>query len=280
MCKLLFDLTSRERALNSLSMFIGRKEGEICSIINRNCFDDNLNYRDIQDILLEELDIDEDELSLEDIEIKSIHVTTGNNDEEFRKNGLLNLREVLRRDTTMSRFLHDEGIKIDIENKLIEYKDKKYSISNEDENNFVYHKLFNDYLINGFHCDENPIDYDGLVAFRPEFINELGKLIKNPKLQYDWKMKFNKCYLIEYKTNPYNYEWFNYQIDSLNSKEEFESDMDYYIKRWLIRSAIVVIIEDIKGMGLPEIFSYARFNYNFSSDEILKITDVTNKRIN
>lgn len=282
---LLFDLTSSEEAMKSLSSFIGKSKREIFLSLQRNSVGDYIDFKEIHTKLVEELKVNSDELHLNDVEIKSIHVTTGNdNGESFRKNGLMNLRETIKNDTLMSRFLFDNGIQLDIENRVVTYKKKQYLMKNEDEKfgvekNYVYHKLFKDYLINGFHCYENPICYGGQVAYRPEFIAEVGKLIRNRQLEYDWAKAFNQCYIVEYKTSPYNYEWFNYQIDNL-TEDEFNEDKDYYIKKWLIRQSINVIVSNIKGWGLPKIFSYMKFNYNVLSSEIIKVVDVTTERDN
>ena len=278
---LLFDLTTVEKAMNSLSEFIGKDKREIfmCLIKNNKkyCNDDNKIY----DKFLEELNIDLDKLSLDELEIKSIHVTTGNdNGNSIKKNGLKNLRETIKTDTPMKKFLNDREIEIDIEKQEIKYQGK--CIFSEDEQkkcvldkNFIFHKLNKDYLINGFHYANEPIKYGGGVAYRPEFIAEVGKLING--LEYEWRKIFNQCYIVEYKANPYNYEWFNYQIDNID-KEMFEDDKDYYIKTSLIKNSISVIVEDINDSKADEIFSYAKFDYNVPSSDIINIIDVTSQR--
>lgn len=280
--KLLYDITNKDRAIESLSKYLNINKDEIFKYILCNVSEE-IDYINMYYDLIQYFNINFEELSVENVEIKSIHVTTGNDDGKFIiENGLLNLRNVLINDTPMYKFLINRGIEINIDKRLIRYKDKLIEIQDESkkisaEKSFVYHKLFKDYLINGFHCDEEPIKYGGNVAYRPEFIRSLGILLNYNQLEYEWAKEFNQCYIVEYKANPYRYEWFNYRIDNL-TQEEFENDKDKYIKKWLIMQAIMVIAWDMLGWGRPEVFSYFGFNNNVLPSEIISVIDVTKER--
>ncbi len=279
---MLFDLTTVESAMESLCEFIGKNNREVFRylLLNKN----NDDYKVIFDNFIEKFNINIDkDLTLDGMEIKAIHVTTGNDGGEFiKENGLKNLREVVKSDNPMSNFLKEQGIKIDIDNKLICYKEKSYPIEDNREytgfkKNLVYHKLFDDYMVNGFHYNNNPLSYGGEVAYRPEFIVSIGKLIKNMEIENKWKENFNQCYIVEYKTSPYNFESFNYVMDGIYISD-IEENKDFYIKYWLIMESILIILSDIKGSNHCEIFSYANRDYSFPSSEIMRIIDVTNIR--
>lgn len=280
--KWLYDITDSEKALESISKLINISECDIYLFLLKN----STKYLDCEELyceMIKKFHIDFEKIDLDIIEIKSIHITTGCDDgKSILDNGLLNLREAIKRDTPMRRFLNNKGIEIDIENKMIRYKGKELLIEDNskkswEENDFVYHKLYEDYLINGFHCDEAPIKYGGNVAYRPEFISSLGKFVKNENIQYDWANKFTQCYIVEYKANPYKYAWFNYQFDGLN-EECYKENEQYHIKKWLIRQAIYVIASKIVGYSKPEIFSYLGFDENIPKEDIIKITNVTSER--
>ncbi|HAT4183915.1 hypothetical protein ACV3Z6_13525 [Clostridium perfringens] len=279
---MLFDLTTAENAINSLCEFIGKNKSEVFRYLLLNKNSDN--YKEVFDNFIEEFNINIDEdLTLDRLEIKAIHITTGNDNGKFiKENGLKNLREVVKSYNPLSNFLQEQGIKIDIDNEVICYKGKLYPIEDESKyigfkRNLVYHKLFDDYMVNGFYYNNNPLSYGGGVSYRPEFIVSIGKLIGNEKIENEWIKTFNQCYIIEYKTNPYNFESFNYVIDGI-STSDVEENKDFYIKYWLIMESISIILSDIQGSSYSEIFSYANRDYSFPSSEIIRIIDVTNIR--
>ena len=65
------------------------------------------------------------------IEIVCRHMTTTNDIEisNFKKVGLLDLRNVLRINSPLSQYMHQNGISIDIDNKEIQINDIKYHIT-------------------------------------------------------------------------------------------------------------------------------------------------------
>lgn len=250
--------------------------------IKRNVGEEFDYYKMYYD-MIKHFNINVEELSINEVEIKSIHVTTGNDDgKSIKKSGIFNLQKALVEGTPIHKFLLDREIKIDINNRLINYRGKDLEIRDDSinfngEESFVYHKLYKDYLINGFHCVEKPLEYGGRVTYRPEFIYSLGIFLGYNELQYEWKNEFNQCYIVEYKANPYKYEWFNYQIDNM-TQHEFEENKEKYIKKWLIIQAINVISYDVLEWGKPEIFSYMGFENNVPSSDIIKVIDVTKER--
>ncbi|MBU3102921.1 hypothetical protein [Clostridium gasigenes] len=283
---ILFDLTSNLEALGSLSKFANVSQSEIVSFLN-SCDRYNIDYRENYYKFIEKFNIKLDNLRLDNLEIKSIHVTTGNDDGEYiLNNGLLNLKEVVKRDTPMNRFLIERGIEIDVENKILRYNKKELIISEDNcrksngEKNYVHHKLYRDYLINGFHYNNKPLKYGGMVAYRPEFIYSLGDLIRYRDLEKTWENTFNQCYIVEYKCKPCNIEWNSYVKDIMEDDDGIEPSLEKIIKRWLINNSLYVIFNYILGSDGVEIYSFLKPNYNVPSSDIIKIINVTSKRNN
>lgn len=72
------------------------------------------------------------DVDISDLRIMAFHVV-GALDEckEIRENGLMNLQEVLKRDTVISRALGHYGIFFDIENRILHCNGEKYDIDYE-----------------------------------------------------------------------------------------------------------------------------------------------------
>ena len=118
----MYDLTDNERALNSLSRLVNIDANKLFQFIKKNLTEE-IDYTKIYYDIVKHFDIDIENLKLDDIEIKSIHVTTGNDDgQSIKRNGLFNLQNVIRENTPLRKFLVDREIRIDIDNKLIKYK--------------------------------------------------------------------------------------------------------------------------------------------------------------
>ncbi len=82
--KLLYDLTNSERALNSLSRFTNISTRELELYIRQNIRDE-VDFTNMYFDIVNIFDIDVENLKLDDIGIKSIHVTTGNDNGESIK---------------------------------------------------------------------------------------------------------------------------------------------------------------------------------------------------
>ena len=146
--KLLYDMTDAENAIESLSKFLNIGKIELFSFISIRADQDIIDYNKTYEELILEFDIDINELSIDNIEIKSIHVTTGDdNGYSIREKGLLNLQQSLKQNTPLRKFLLRRDIRIDVESNLIYFKDNKLVIVNDTSDykgnkNYVYKKLY------------------------------------------------------------------------------------------------------------------------------------------
>ncbi|WP_442637662.1 hypothetical protein [Rossellomorea marisflavi] len=118
---------------------------------------------------LERFDIDLEKSFQDDIKITCRHaLATDNNGFAFLKEkGLLNLKVMLEVKTTLSSFLLEQGIKVNVEEKILEFDGKKYPIL--DNNTRCERCIYDKYECKDFISDE-PILRDC------DYRKELGKL--------------------------------------------------------------------------------------------------------
>ncbi len=185
-----FDMTSREALMQSLCSYFGLSEEQIGDFVLMN-----------EDVSLELFfhtnDIMKEQLKIHDLYVASYHSTT-NMDRcaSIQTLGLLNLRETIRQDTPLARYLRERSIIFDLDNKTISRHgtmfdlEKKYVGVSDTPNrakDHVSYKLYEDHQINGFLFTEDVLDYGGYVHLRPEFLMNVAQLFKDQKLESDWE---------------------------------------------------------------------------------------------
>lgn len=284
MSELIIDLTNKDEVLKSLSKFVGVGERDIVLFLCTKCgrYVSKNTYEDF----IEYYGINVKEIDLNDIYLKSIHVTTGRDKgQSIIKNGIYNLQDALRKETNLKKFLNKYEIFVDVDKKLIKYRDTEIKLEYKlkkiigEERNWVHYKIYDDYMVNGFHWNDNPLKYGGQVAYRPEILHNIGELLGCNNLGLDWYRANNECYIVEFKAKAREHLWFNFQIDNL-SEEEFNSDKDKYIIKWIIQQSLHLIKEQLSGSKGYEINSYLERGYNVPSSDIIRVTDVTELRNN
>ncbi|NFH69067.1 hypothetical protein FDC35_03945 [Clostridium botulinum] len=275
--EIIYDLTSFESALKSLQILTNINEKRKI----RAFISENKENPCVYKKFCKQLNVNFDNLDISNVVLKVIHVTTNNNNcEELKSLGLLNLKDTIKLDTQLSRYLKQYGVVIDIEKEIITYAGRSYSKSdltkyNKFSNKYdkikdTFRKLYDDYQVNGFICDDNPVDYGGGVRYRPEFLYNLSSLLENKSIEQDWIYKSNnKCYTIIFKASVYDFIWFNY-TEEFETQEDYNDNKDFYIKKWLINSALWVLNDGLFYGSLPEIFAYLNFNYKVSPKDIIK----------
>lgn len=280
--KWLYDMTDAENTMKSLSKFLNIGKRKLFRFMYTRA-NEYIDYDKFYEELIEEFDIDIDKLYIDNVYIKSIHVTTGNdNGHSIKEKGLLNLQEALTQDTPLRNFLLKKDIRVDVENKLVYFRDKKLLIVDDksdykDNKNYVYNKLYRDCEVNGFACDEAPLEYGGDVANRPEFLYNLGIMLRYITLEEEWKIDNRQCYIVEYKYPHEKLAWFTLILNN-EDEDEIEEARESYVKEWLIRQSMTVLIYDIKGWGKPEIISYLKLSENIPNYDIINVIDATEER--
>lgn len=244
---LIFDITNSESAFEFLKGFLHIDPERIMKFITSNPKDYYVSdFIEVNNINLKDL-------SINDVEMVVVHVTTNNDDcESIKKYGLLNLQQALTMNTPLKKHLKKNGIEFDIYNNIIslnsEFRELKYDTETDEEDmaedrkrmNEVARKIYFDHQINGYFCVKNFRDYGGNVHERPEIINDIANLFRKggQKFEDEWKIN-SREYLIKFKASIEYFIWYNFYSKKCYYEDDFESKEE--IKHWLIDKALSVI---------------------------------------
>lgn len=261
--EVLYDLTSLEPALESLSKLINVSVFKVKLLVIKN--KDNID--NLINKLIRGFDLNINNIDISNLYLKILHVTTSNdNCESIKKFGLLNLQNAIKEEnTSLSAYLKRKGIKVNLEKESIEYDGNVFTKDTCEKNmKICFTKFFNynHYPINGFIYGDDPTNYGGEIKYRPEIIGNLAKGLRNIGIEQDWKNEF-KCYTIVFKAHVYDL-----YFDTYTTLDLYEEDRDFEIKKWLLEYS-VKLIHDL-------------FYYRSSSDKYAfmnKEFEVTQKNI-
>lgn len=195
-----FDMTSRDALMQSLCSFFGLSEEKIEDFILMN-----------EDVSLKSfcrtMNITEEQLKLPDLYLASYHCTTSmDRCTSLQTLGILNLREALRQDTPISRYLRERGVIFDLANKTVQRLDTVFDLRNNyggvtpnRAKDIVAYKIYNDHQVNGFLCTDDVLKYGGYVHLRPEFFIDVAELFNDPRLLSDWENDPNRqAYVLKF----------------------------------------------------------------------------------
>jgi len=189
------------------------------------------------------------------IEIICRHMTTTNDIEisNFKKVGLLDLRNVLRINSPLSQYMHQNGISIDIDNKEIQINDIKYPITLHGEPCQKCIKKLTKRCQSFEKCNlRRALDTLGLKLYEygatleffihatieqmkryssisscPEILQTLDKIVaairnapNHYDLSYEWARNHPKCYMIEFPAKLSDMETYA-PIDYQSAYEEY-----------------------------------------------------------
>lgn len=279
---MIYDITSFDSTKKSLAELLDLAEWKIEEFV----FLESTNLLEF----LGKFDITDKKLLEKDIELVSIHNTT-TNDEclSLKEKGIINLQAAVIEDTPLKRYLSKKDVHIDVKNKFILYKGKKYDISEknvprgsyflsakETYKNDVIRKFYEDFQINGFLCHENILTYGGYTRYRPEILLDLGHYLQDSSIETDWvNDKSNKSYVVKYKQPLHNYKYFTFPADNVDADFGLTIDMfDILSKdeinvmaiKWLINKSLTNIRYDVS-----ESASYVNPELKIDPEDILDI---------
>lgn len=271
---LIFDITTYDTAIRFLTKFTNLSKYKVLKYIKNNSNDYNASC------FIEELNVQLEELSLEDIDVAILHVTTnGDNNQSIKKYGLLNLQQSLTMNTPLKKFLKERNIIFDIYNHTMLIKDKTVDItysneylshnSLEERINNISYKIYKDYQINGFFCSPNPLAYGGGVSRRPEILSNINQLFKNAPFETDWKEQ-SKSYIIKFRVPLDELIYFSFYDSNAAYMEDIFDKQE--IKHELINKALKVIWNYYYMNQLPEIYAYLKPEVFVPYRNILSIT--------
>lgn len=271
-----FDLRTRDAAYYFLLDFMGMTSNEYITEGHINCENDfelfwNRNIERIKSVDISRL------------KIMAFHVV-GSIDEcsEIKANGLMDLQKVLSTNTTLKRMLAKWGIEFDIQNKRVLRNGKSYGIDYEKYQNKqflsgidkalndVAHRVFYDYCVNGFLCNDDVKNYGTDIHKRPEFLLKLSKLFPEAKqLDSYWRSKA-KSYRIDFYATLDQVHRFNFELDELNDPPYdgwFELDDDMKIKKWMLSHAIERAYGDLEMQ-----FLYIKDGVTVPANQIVSVS--------
>lgn len=118
---IVFDFFNPKECINSLIKHFNLEKKAVHNYLeNYGCLD---NYTKIKIDFIKEFKIDLPSVDIKSTKIKCKHLTTSfDNLESIKRYGLLPLNKVLQLDTTLNRFLKENEIEINVEEKTLKYK--------------------------------------------------------------------------------------------------------------------------------------------------------------
>jgi hypothetical protein len=117
------NITTAFDALKSLETWLNIRGEDILKLAS-----DKKHICYVQDFI-EHFSVEDTAIMRGNLDLVSLHVTTNHdNCETIKKYGLMNLQDTINCDTDLAIYLREHGIRIDLAEKIIEYKGKLFSI--------------------------------------------------------------------------------------------------------------------------------------------------------
>lgn len=148
--------------------------------------------------------------------LASLHVTTNEDScEAIRKYGLLDLQRAVVEETSLKHFLQEHGISIFPDQYLLKHNGNIYNLNphstgyaSDNERgllDYISYKLYRDYPVCGFISSNNVLGYGGMVNRRPEFLNNVSRLLDLPELVSGWERR-TTTYILKFRISLARYE--------------------------------------------------------------------------
>lgn len=217
-----------------------------------------------------------EQIDIESLEMVAFQVTTSSDEcAEIKKYGLRNLQWVLSNDTNLCRFLKDNNISFDIENRLLYIGDTAYDIDYEKYRNLdmisrrneqlhnIGHKIYYDFQINAFMFHKDIYEYS-TICQAPEFLYTLAVLNEATKgIDTKWK---NMCkpYVVKFKCKLKDLAYFTF-YEREDAYNEDRQENWSKLKKLLITSAV----ERAWGNKTSEAVAYMKPDVAIAPENIL-----------
>lgn len=245
--KMDFDLRTNDSAYYSLLHFLGMTREEFVMDYVVECESDAERFWSKHFATIDDVDIS-------DLRFIVFHVT-GSLDEcqEIKSNGLMNLQEVLSRDTILSCVFKQYDLIFDIPGKTLSYKGKAIDISHEkyvgrggasESEKLIEklsHRIYYDYCINGFFYCDDIIGYGTRIHERPEFIDKIVRLFPDLKpLESQW-INQSKSYKVNFFVTSNQLHGFTFSLDEVvYAPHDFYQELtdEQKLKKWMVLTAI------------------------------------------
>lgn len=272
----IFDMTSKDSLMESMCRYFGLSEEQIEDFIIMN---DDVSL----DSFCEANEIMEDSLIRPDLYLASYHSTTNMDGcASIQMLGLLNLRETIRQDTPLAKYLIEHDVIFDLDNKTVRREGNVYDLrknysgigdTSNEVRDFVAFKLYEDHQINGFLCTEDVLDYGGDVHLRPEFIMNVAKLFKDQRLESDWVRDPNRqAYVLKFIAPISDYSPITFAIHREFLAETSSEEIEEMKLHGLLTTALRALSSCIAwGMGPEDTISFLNEDASVPPQNIIQI---------
>lgn len=186
-----YDITNKQKALTTLSNWLNVESKSISRYLETH----TKNYS--AEDFVETMGIRLDEYDLKTLNIVGIHVTS-NEDEchEIKQIGLLDLNQVLRKQTSLTNFLKEHHIEFDLDNHQINYNGKRVSLLDHSMK-VLYQKIYQENQIHAFFRVGDFGYHSAKMIIRPEILTMLAHLFDDQQLLYFWDLN-NETFVIKF----------------------------------------------------------------------------------
>lgn len=195
------------------------------------------------------------------IRIYAFHVCGSlDNCQSIKQNGLQNLQILLSTDSIINRVFKKNGLSFKIQDKVMVYQGREYNVDYESYRNrhflsdtdellkSISYRLYYDYCVNGFMCNDNVFSYGTDIHERPEFICDLVKMFPAlSKMEFEWKQQMTS-YRVDFFAYVKQLHRFNFDLDNYRDppyEEWYDLDDNSRILKWMLSHAIDRAFDDL-----------------------------------
>lgn len=225
-------------------------------------------------------------VNVTDIRIMAFHITATQDEcAEMKKHGLINLQKVLSGDTQLKALLSNYGITFNIPKRIIIANDKAININYDDYRgrfglsqyekaiSAVAHRIYYDYLVNGFMSNDDVFNYGTDIHKRPEFFIQLVNLFPQLKeVEQQW-IEQSKSYKITFFAYPDQIQPFSFVLDNTDDPP-FSDWIDLSIEQQLKKQLLSYSIDRAFRWGREETFLYIKDDIDIPPTQIISYEEI------
>lgn len=201
------------------------------------------------------------------------------------RNGYINLQKVLSKDTKLKELLASYGITFDIPKRTVTAKDKvininydnyrdKFRLSQYEQSiSAVAHRLYYDYLVNGFMSNDDVFNYGTEIHKRPEFFLQLIKLFPQLKEAEQKWIEQSKSYKITFFAYIEQIQPFCFELYNLRDPP-FDDWSDLSIEQRLKKQLLSYSIDRAFKSGRDETFLYIKDDVDIPPEQIISYEEI------
>jgi hypothetical protein len=229
------------------------------------------------------------QIDISHIRFIGFHVTSNwDNCAEIRENGLRDLQKVLSEDTALSRLLRSYNIEFDIGQKVIRSNGQpinidydmilqvnRFDLSDYEESiKSVAHRVFYDYLVNGFYTNDNIFGYGTGIHERPEFFINLVQLFPSlSEAETFWK-KQSKSYKITFFAYFDQLAPFSFDMNNLDDPP-FEDWLDLTEEQRAKKQMLWMALDRAFNHSTTEEYMYIKDGTSIPPEQIISYEEIS-----